>query len=934
MFEYFSKKLFGAQNSPSAATTGTIAQSASSPGRPIGKLRDSEEQFSKLVSAVRDYGVFILDRDGYILTWNAGAERIKGYRADEIIGQHFSRFYPSEAVSSGWPTHELEVTAKTGRFEDEGWRVRKDGSKFWANVVISALREESGAVRGFLKITRDLTDRKQAEEKLRLSEERFRLIVDRVEDYAIFMLDPQGRVATWNLGAERLKGYKADEIIGQHFTRFYPPEVVESGWPEAELRQAASQGRVEDEGWRVRKDGTTFWASVLITALRDDNGTLKGFAKVTRNLTERKQAEENARRLISEESARKAVEAAAEEIERQREQLQVTLSSIGDAVVVTDACGIITFMNPVAARLTGWELKAAAGQRLEDVFHIISEETLLRASNPVETVIKENRVVELANHTALLAKDGKKIPIEDSAAPIRSKDGSIIGAVLVFRDVTEARRAREASMYLAAIVESSDDAIIGQTLDGHIASWNRGAQRLYGYTPDEAIGKPLSLLMPHDHHDELPGITQKIRRGEAIDHFETQRVRKDGTCVDVSLTISPVRNGDGEVIGASKIARDITARREEDRRKNEFLALLAHELRNPLSSLRNGLQIMRLAPGGSEQGGHAQAMMERQLLHLVRLVDDLLDLSRISQGKLQLRKERITLQDAVKHALEVCEHTVKQRGHELTVTVPDEALFVEADPTRVAQAVCNLVTNAAKYSEPGSHICLSLQRDAADGVIHVKDTGVGIPAEDLPHVFDMFMQVDRSLEKSQGGLGVGLTIVKRLIEMHGGSVEARSEGPGLGSEFIIRLPTAASPAEQPSPARPPLQTTPTTRRRILVVDDNNDAATSLAMILKMLGNEVQIANDGQSGVDAASAFRPDIVLLDIGMPKLNGYDAARSIRTQPWGKSITLVALTGWGQEEDRRRSKEAGFDFHIVKPVEPAALQNILASENAKQSR
>jgi PAS domain S-box-containing protein len=876
-------------------------------------LRNSEEKFSQLVAGVRDYAVFLLDRQGNIRTWNAGAERIKGYRPEEIIGQHFSRFYPKEAIAIGWPAHELEVAAATGRFEDEGWRLRKDGSRFWANVVITALRDdESGEVRGFMKITRDLTDRKQAEEKLRLSEERFRLMVAGVKDYAIFMLDPSGIVTTWNAGAERIKGYLADEIIGQHFSKFYPPDVIERGWPAEELRRAAADGRIEDEGWRLRKDGSRFWANVVISALRDENGVLRGFAKVTRDLTERRQAEENERRLIKEEAAREAAEAAAQESERQREELHVTLSSIGDAVIVTDTNGQVTFLNPVAVGLTGWQSQEAVGQPLQRVFAIINEQTRQPADDPVGRVMRQGSVVELANHTALITRDGREVPIEDTAAPIRAHDGSVSGAVLVFR------------RYLAAIVESSDDAIIGHTLDGTIASWNRGAERLYGYPAAEAVGQSLSLLVPPDHPDELPGILERIRKGETIEHYETERMRKDGRRVEVSLTISPVKDAEGRIIGASKIARDITARKEEERRKDEFLALLAHELRNPLAPIRNGLQIMRLSGHDPQAVDQARGMMERQLQHMVRLVDDLLDVSRISRGKLRLQKERLLLADVVNQALEVCESLVKQQGDEVLVTLPEEPIYVDADKTRLAQALCNLLNNAVKYSDPGNKVWLTVRREGEEAVISVKDQGVGIPPAMLGRVFDLFTQVDRSLEKAQGGLGVGLTIVKRLIELHGGSVEARSEGHGKGSEFIVRMPMAHTPLRRQM-AADGVPAVDGAGRRILLADDNQDAADSLQLLLQMMGHEVRTAYDGLEAVAIAEEFRPDVILLDIGMPNLNGYDACRRIREAPWGKQAVILALTGWGQEEDKRRSLEAGFSGHLVKPVEPAELERLL---------
>lgn len=899
--------------------------------RAESELRESEQHFADLVAGVRDYAVFLLDNEGKVATWNTGAEHIKGYRADEIIGQHFSRFYPKEAVASGWPDHELEVATATGRFEDAGWRVRKDGSRFWASVVITALRDPRGNRRGFLKITRDLTERMQAEEKLRLSEERFRLLVEGVNDYAIFSLDSEGRVTTWNSGAERIKGYTADEIIGRHFAIFYPQEAVDRGWPEEELHRAAAEGRIEDEGWRVRKDGSRFWADVTITALRDKTGALKGFAKVTRDMTDRREAEENARRLLSEEAARKTAERYAHQVELQREQLRVTLASIGDAVIATDEKGHVTFLNPIAERLTGWSLLEASGEPLERVFPIINEDSRKPVENPVQTVFREKRVVGIANHTALVTKDGREVPVEDSAAPIMTQSGSISGTVLVFRDVTEKRRSTEARNRLAAIIESSDDAIIGNSLDGIITTWNRGAQRLYGYTPEEIVGKPLSLLVPADHPDEVPAILEQIGRGKFIEHFETARVRKDGSRLDVSLSISPIRDSEGAIIGASKIARDITDRKEEDRRKNEFLALLAHELRNPLAPLRNGLQVMRLAADDRQALETAWNMMERQLQHLVRLVDDLLDVSRISRGKLELRKERLSLASVVADAQEVCGALAREQDQELNVRLPDEPLYVDADKTRLVQALCNLLSNSVKYSEPGGEIWLTVEREANQAVVRVKDNGIGIPSEKLATIFDLFTQADRSLEKSQGGLGVGLTIVRRLVEMHGGSVEAYSEGRGKGSEFVIRLPIVLSVVQEPPPTDAAEKPATPARRRVLVVDDNVDAASSMAMMLKLMGNEVRMAHDGIEAVEAASEYRPDVILLDIGMPRMNGHDACRRIREQPWGRAPFIVALTGWGQEDDKRRSREAGFDSHLVKPIEPAVLQKLLAALKAE---
>ena len=372
--------------------------------------------------------------------------------------------------------------------------------------------------------------------------------------------------------------------------------------------------------------------------------------------------------------------------------------------------------------------------------------------------------------------------------------------------------------------------------------------------------------------------------------------------------------------------------READRRKDEFLATLAHELRNPLAPIRNSLQILRLGRGNHQAEEQARSVIERQVQQMVRLIDDLLDLSRISRGKIELRRERIDLAAAVQSAVETSRPLIEQSGHALTLSLPAEPVFVDADVTRLAQVFANLLNNAAKYTQRGGgDIRLSVEPLGQEVAVRVKDNGVGIPASMLPQVFEMFTQVDRSLERTQGGLGIGLSIVKRLVEMHGGTVEAHSEGSGRGSEFVVRLPVL-TPAVQETGLRSDGEEAASApvRRRILVADDNVDSAASLAMMLEFMGNEVRTAHDGVEAVEAAAAFRPDVILLDIGMPRMNGYDACRRIREQPWGRGIAIAALTGWGQEEDKRQSGEAGFDHHLVKPVEPAALEKLLQAGTA----
>ena len=496
----------------------------------------------------------------------------------------------------------------------------------------------------------------------------------------------------------------------------------------------------------------------------------------------------------------------------------------------------------------------------------------------------------------------------------------------------ERARAQSDQARLAAIVTSSDDAIISKDLDGVIMSWNRGAQQLFGYTAEEAIGKPVTMLIPDDHLDEEPQILRRIRSGESVDHYETVRRRKDGTLIDISLTVSPLRDAAGRIIGASKIARDITQRkraedelRESDRRKTEFLATLAHELRNPLAPIRNAVQVLRRTGGSGENVLPATEMMERQVGHMVRLVDDLLDVSRISHGRIELRRERIELGSVIHHAVEAVRPLAECSGVDLIVTTPPQPMYLNADATRLAQVLENLLNNACKFTGQSGRIWLSVEQEGEHAVIRVRDAGIGIATDQLTRIFDMFTQVDTSLERPVSGLGIGLSLVKGLVEMHGGTVEAHSAGVGHGSEFTVRLPLAreASP-ELPEPTVSEL--TITTPRRVLVVDDNQDSAESLALLLKLAGHETHIAYDGLEAVQAAAAFRPDVVLLDLGLPKMNGYEAARRMRAQSRNNGMVLVALTGWGQEEDRQKSRAAGFDAHIVKPVDPAVLSKLLA--------
>lgn len=419
--------------------------------------------------------------------------------------------------------------------------------------------------------------------------------------------------------------------------------------------------------------------------------------------------------------------------------------------------------------------------------------------NPVARVIETGSIVGLANHSVLLARDGREIPIDDSAAPIRLPDGRFFGVVLIFRDITEQRRAELTRGWLAAIIESSDDAIVSKTLDGRITSWNPGAVRLFGYAPEEIIGKPIMTVVPPELHDEEVQVLARLRRGERVEHFETTRVAKNGRRIEVSLTVSPVRNEEGTVVGASKIARDIGERkraerllREAERHKDEFLAVLAHELRNPLAPLRNAAELLcRQSPTARIR--MACEIIDRQLRQMTRLVDDLLDVSRIAAGRVELDIDVIDMGQLLGMAAAALQPTFDAAQQQVTLTIPTEPLNVHGDPVRLLQVFSNLLQNATKYTPRGGNVRVDLQRNASDAVVRVIDDGIGIPTHMLDKIFDLFAQVDPSDRRARSGLGIGLTLAKRLVELHGGTIQAHSSGKDSGSEFIVRLPLHPAP---------------------------------------------------------------------------------------------------------------------------------------------
>jgi len=488
----------------------------------------------------------------------------------------------------------------------------------------------------------------------------------------------------------------------------------------------------------------------------------------------------------------------------------------------------------------------------------------------------------------------------------------------------------------------TDYAIFFLDHQGHIANWNTGAERIFGYADAEIVGRHFACLsLPEDIQNGRPEreLHTAATTGRASD--SCWLVRKDGRRLWCAGVTTALRDGEARLRGFAKVLRDQTEHlhleetlrqraeelAEETRRKDEFLKILAHELRNPLAPIRNALQIIRMGAQDANLVEQMRAIAERQLGHLIHLVDDLLDLSRISRGVMHLHKELVNLAQPVRNAVEGVQPLIQERGLVLSVLLPAEPLYVEADPTRLQQIVHNLLSNAAKYTDPGGRIHLTARQENGKVVLHVQDTGIGIAAETLPHIFELFVQGERRLNRSQGGLGIGLTLVRQLVEMHGGTISASSEGLGKGSEFTVRLP---APPNNPQELQRQLtdeaqSAAPPTSRRILVVDDNVDAADSLATLLRLKGHVVRVARDGPTALTTARAERPEVVILDLGMPGMDGFEVARQLRAMTETKNSVLVAITGWSREEDRQRCYEAGFDGHLPKPVDLSAVQQFL---------
>jgi PAS domain S-box-containing protein len=755
----------------------------------------------------------------------------------------------------------------------------------------------------------------------------WRSLFDHLGD-GIGLLDTDGRFLRCNKALAGLLGRPIGEVLGRHYDEVVPPPLA--GGPGRPFLRMLHSHRRETAELAL---GARWFRVTADPALAPD-GTLAGAVFVLADIT----AQVEARRRAAEQAAR--AEAQARALAESEARFHFLADAIPDLVWAARDDGYTDFYSRRFLEYLGKTVAEVQGWAWVETLHPEDRERCRAAwAEAVVSGTPYEAEYRIRRHDGVYRWHvGRALPMRDDAGRIVRWYGTC--ADIHDRRLAEQAR-QEAGERMRSVVDHVLDGIITIDESGIIETFNPAAERLFGYRAGEVAGRNVKVLMPEPYHSQhdgylwaylQTGVAKVIGIGR-----EVVGLRKDGSTFPMELAVSAFRLGGRrfftgivrDITERKRLERELRRRAEElahaDRKKDEFLALLAHELRGPLAPLVNALDVLRLRSHDPGTLATARELAERQVRQLARLVDDLLDVSRIARGKLVLKKERVDAARLVSQAVEVVRPLMEARNHQLTVLLPPEPVELEADPTRVVQVLTNLLTNAAKYTEPGGGVWVSAERDRDDVLLKVRDTGMGLPADLLPRLFELFAQAESG---SQGGLGIGLHLVRGLVEMHGGSVLAFSEGPGEGSEFVVRLPAlpveargGEAAAARPEAAGPP--------RRVLVVDDDIDGATSLAMVLRLRGHETKVAHDGFAALEVARSFRPEVVLLDLALPGgLDGYDVARKLRGEEVLRDARIVALTGWGQEEDRQRAVQAGFDEFLVKPAGPQALERLLARQ------
>jgi PAS domain S-box-containing protein len=895
------------------------------------RLAESEALYRAIGESI-DFGVWVCDAEGRNTYASDSFLRLVGITQQECSDFGWGKvLHPddAEATMAAWK----ECVRTKGPWDRQHRFKGTDGR--WYDVLARGvpLKDDRGEVLGWAGINLDISRLVHTEQEVaRLASESerqrrlYETVLTNTPDFMyVFSLDH--RVLYANDALIKMWGRGVDGAIGKTFLEIgYEPWHADMHDREIDQVRRTRQpvrGEVPFTGTHGRR----LYDYIFVPVIGAD-GEVEAVAGTTRDVTDRKEAERAVR--AGEERLRTAL-AAARMVAWEWTPSDRTLRVSENAADV--------FGLPAGVGLTG----------IDQGLALLHPDDVAAYKETFRKAIAE-RAGYFTRYRLIRPSDGEVIWIEERGQTVFDQPDEGARLFGVSMDVTDRLRTEEAIGRLAAeaererrlfaaVLSNTPDFIYTFNLEGRFVYVNSALLALWGRRLDEAVGRNFfDLDYPHDLADRLQQQIQQVIDTRQPVRDETPYTSRAGERM-YEYIFAPVFGAGDTVEAVAGSTRDITERklaeaererlvsqlRDQDRRKDEFLATLAHELRNPLAPIRNGLQVIRMA-GADGTIEQVRSMMERQVGQMTRLVDDLLDVSRVTSGKLQLRRKRVELRTVIDAAVETSRPAIELAGHELSIVVPEDPLFVDGDAIRLAQVVSNLLTNSARYTHPGGHIRVVVRRDQATAVVTVTDDGVGIPPGMLEAVFGMFTQVDRTLEKTTGGLGIGLSLAKGVVEMHGGTIAARSDGDGRGSTFEVRLPVASSVSvDSDSPVGEAVGIKPSSLRRILVVDDNVDAADSLAQLLEMIGNDVRVAYDGAAGIEAARTFRPVVVFCDIGMPKVNGYDVARHVRNEAWGQEMVLVALTGWGQDDDRQKSADAGFDRHLVKPVEDTALMKLL---------
>jgi PAS domain S-box-containing protein len=853
-------------------------------------------------------GLCLVAPDGTILRANAEWRRSTASGSGQVIGTSFFELFPEAAA--------LHARARAGHRVELARRAQRDaGRETWWERTVAPVPMDGGT--GVLATAREVSAASSARgsgepatDAGRASVQRYALVVEHSRDIILFMRREDGRIVEANAAAASAYGYGRDELLARSIRDLRAPETLAA--LEAQMREADTRG-VLFESVHRRKDGSTFPVEVGARGVTVDGTQM--LISVVRDITERKRAEEALRR--SEEEARASAA-----------ELEAILGCIADGVLVYDSQGAVVRSNPAALemlKLPDDPRAVPIGERLRRPYQITSEDGRPLRPDEVPAVLAAAHGVTVRD-AVLLVQVGSNAPLwmRVTAAPLLVA-GKQTGAVVSMTDVT-ARKHLELDLLKT---KNRLQSALASITEGHYAldaGWrfvaaNEVAERHFGKSAEELLGKDIWSLTLTPADSVFRRRFEEARETGRPVRFDAPSLVRDGYWAELHLY--PRADGVLDVyfsdVSARKQAEE--ALREADRRKDEFLGMLSHELRNPLSPIRNSTYILRHVSPGSPQARRAQEVIERQTEHLTHLVDDLLDVTRIARGKIELRRARVDLREVASRMADDFRSVMEVRGVRFASALPEAQLWVDADATRLAQMIGNLLHNAAKFTPRGGEVTLAVRPVAQEAEIRVRDTGVGIAAELLPSVFDPFVQGDRTLARTEGGLGLGLALVKGIAELHYGTVRVESAGTGAGAEFIVRLPllTAADVAEATrASARAAAGSC-----RVLVVDDNADAAESLAQIVRMLGHAAEIAYDGLSALAKARANPPDVVLCDIGLPGMSGYDVARALRAA--GHRMSLFAVTGYAQPDDVKRAVEAGFDGHVAKPVDVAQLERLL---------